>query len=375
MNYKILFILFLSLAAKKTAFSQLEGCTDPKANNYNANAIINNGSCTYAASSYSPTSSVELGTTLREISGMTYFKGKILALNDGGNGNKLFMLDTATGAILQTITVAGAGNYDWEDLSQDSSYVYVGDCGNNTSGNRTDLKFYKIDKTAFIDGSAAYTIPATAVQVINFSYPDQTDFTAAPNNTKFDCEAFVVRHGKIHLFTKNWKGGYSVHYSLPIDAGTYVATRLDSLKTDQLMITGASLGGDDEILLTAYYVNSGSPFSSLFAFFLVFGFDHTDYFFNTGNKRKIDLPGLTTSGQVESVCFVNPTHGFISNEYASQSILTITNKLKKFNALSWILEFYKHNPKYPGEPGMVRYNSTLDKYEVFTGTYWEYLNE
>lgn len=377
MNYKILCILFLFLATKNTGFSQVAGCTDPKANNYDASAIINNGSCTYNSLSYTPPVRAVLGTALREISGMTYFKGKILALNDGGNGNKLYMLDTTSGNILQTITVAGAGNYDWEEISQDSSYIYVGDVGNNTTGNRKDLKFYKIDKTAFIDGPETYTIPATAVQVINFSYPDQTDFTAAPNNTKFDCEAFVIRHNKIHLFTKNWKGGYSVHYSLPVEAGTYVATRLDSLKTDELMITGASLGADDEILLTAYYVVSSAPLSATFALFLIFDFDHTDYFFNTGNKRKFTMAGLldaNAAGQIEAVCFVNATHGFISNEYAQQSFLTITNKLKTFNTLPWILDSYKHNPKYPGEPGMVRYNSTLEKYEVFTGTYWEYLN-
>jgi hypothetical protein len=374
MNYKILCILFLFLATKNTAFSQLAGCTDPQANNYNSAAIINNGSCKYNALSYSPPQRAELGTAIREISGMTYFRGKILALNDGGNGSKLFILDTSSGAILQTITVAGAGNYDWEEISQDSNYIYIGDVGNNTTGNRKDLKFFKISKTEFLAfNTGDYTIPATAVQKINFSYPDQTDFTAAPNATKFDCEAFIIRNNKLHLFTKNWIGNYSVHYTVPIDSGTYVATRIDSFNTGTLMITGASLGGNDELLLTSYYLNPGSALSSTFALYLVYGFDHTDSIFNTGNIRKIDLPGLLTTGQMEAVCFVNPTRGFISNEYAQQ-IITISNKLRTFNVLPWILEFYKHNPKYPGELGMVRYNSTLDKYEVFTGTYWEYLN-
>jgi hypothetical protein len=375
MNYKFLCILLLIFAVNNTAFSQLEGCTDPQANNYNAAAIINDGSCTYNALSYSPPDRVQLPTAIREISGMTYFRGKILSLNDSGNPNYLYILDTITGAILQTITVAGATNVDWEEISQDSNYIYIGDVGNNSNGNRKNLKFYKIGKTAFLAFDAGnYTIPASAVQIINFSYSDQTNFTSSTNATRFDCEAFVIRNNKIHLFTKNWLGDYSVHYTVPIDSGTYVATRLDSFYTKELLVTGASLGGNDELLLSAYYANSSNPLSSVFALYLVYGFDHTDYFFKTGNVRKIDLPGLLTTGQMEAVCFVSPPHGFISNEYAQQ-IITIQNRLRTFNVLPWIIDYYKNNPRYPGEKGMVRYNSTVDKYEVFTGTYWEYLGE
>jgi hypothetical protein len=369
-----LFCLVLLFAVSLHTNAQIAGCTDPQATNYNPSAVINNGSCTYAALNYSPPLRVELGTSLREISGITYYKGNLLGIIDDINNNKIFVIDTLTGAVKQTITVDGATNYDWEEITQDSTHIYIGDFGNNYSGNRKDLQIFKIAKTAFLDVPGDYTIPASAVEKIAFSYPDQTDFTAVLNNTRFDCEAFVIRNNKIHLFTKNWIGDYSVHYSLPTEPGVYVATRLDSLNTGNLMVTGASLGAHDELLLTAYEANT-STLTFNFALYLIYGFDHTDYFFNTGNKRKITLPGLTTTGQVEGVCFVNATHGFLSNEYSSQSVLTITNKLRTFNTLNWILDYYKNNPRYPGEPGMVRYNSTVDKYEVFTGTYWEYLGE
>lgn len=347
--------------------AQTAGCTDPQANNFNAAATVNNGSCTYNPASYAPPLIGTLSTTLSEISGIIYFNDHLLALNDGGGGNKLYVLDTTSGSILQTITVGGATNVDWEDISQDSNYVYVGDIGNNAHGNRTDLCIYRIDKTAFAQ-SGDFTIPASAVKKINYSYPDQSDFTSlAANSTKFDCESLVVLRGKIHLFTKNWTGNYSVHYALPPEPGTYTAQRLDSINTNGFLLTGAGAGAYDEILFTAYN-RSGSC-----AFYLVYGFNDTDYFFNSGNKRQILLPNVLTSGQVESVCFVNGVHGFIANEFFTQSIFNVSNKLNRFSTTQWILDYYKHNPRL-AEKGMLRFNTSTDKYEVFTGTGWEDLN-
>lgn len=348
--------------------AQVHGCTDPQALNYDPTAAINNGSCTYNTGIYHPASRAGLSTTLKEISGILYFNGKILALNDGGGGNKLYFLDTATGAILQTITIASAQNIDWEDLAQDSAYIYIEDAGNNAQGNRTNLCIYKIDKSAF-NQPGDFTIPAMYVQKINFNYPDQDDFTATgANNTRFDCEALLVSRGKLHLFTKNWVGDYTVHYSLPLTPGTYPATRIDSFNTGGILITAADAGAHDEIIFTGY--SKGGECAIL----LLYGYNNTDTFFNSGNKRMIPLPNVLTSGQVESVCFVNGTHGFIANEYFSKSIFTVSNKLKTFTTTQWIIDYYQHNPPKLATEGMLRYNSELDKYEVFTGVEWEFLN-
>jgi hypothetical protein len=362
------FLCFVFLFIKpRNVNAQTQGCTDPQADNFNATATINNGSCKYTITSYLPGQRAKLNTTLKEISGIVYFNDKLLALNDGGGGNKLYVLDTASGDILQTITVSGATNVDWEDMAQDSNYIYVGDIGNNASGNRKNLCIYKIDKSAF-QTSGDYTIPESDVQKINYSYPEQTNFAAAaPNTTKFDCESLIAHRGKLHLFTKDWTGGYAVHYSLPIDSGTYVATRLDSLNTNGYLLTGADAGAYDEILFTSYD-KSGNC-----ALFLVFGYNDTDNFFDTGNKREIALPFVLTTGQIESVCFVNSVHGFFASEYFKKSIFTVTNKLSVFTSAQWILDYYKQNPKL-AEKGMLRFNTDTDKYEVFTGLAWENLN-
>ena len=235
--------------------AQISGCTDPQAANFDATATINNGSCTYAPQTYTPPLMKVLSSTLTEISGLIYFNNKLLALNDGGGGNKLYVLDALNGNILQTITVNGATNIDWEDLAQDSNYVYVGDIGNNAHGNRKDLCIYKINKNSF-NVSGDFSIPATAVEKINYAYPDQTDFTSlASNSTRFDCEAITVARGQLHLFTKNWIGNYSVHYKLPLQAGTYTAEKLDSLNTGGLLITGA----DAVIVRPQLSVVAGAP--------------------------------------------------------------------------------------------------------------------
>ncbi|CAN5694602.1 hypothetical protein BH10BAC3_BH10BAC3_03540 [soil metagenome] len=362
-----IFLIAILIFFSKQLVAQIPGCTDPQATNFDAAATSNNGSCQYSSQSYSPPLIATLSNSLIEISGIIYFNNKILSLNDGGGGNKLYMLDTTTGVIVQTITIGNATNVDWEDITQDSNYVYVGDVGNNAHGNRTDLCIYKIDKNAFVAGGD-FAIPSSAIEKINFHYEDQSDFSSASNNnTRFDCEAITVARGQLHLFTKNWTGNFSVHYSLPLQAGNYAAKRLDSLNTGGLLITGADAGAYDELLFTAYS-KTGSC-----AIYLIYGYDTSNLFFNTGNKRQIQLPGVLTSGQLEAVCFVNATHGFLANEKFTQSIFTVTNKLRSFTTTQWIIDYYKNNPLL-SEKGMLRYNSTTDKYEVFTGMGWDALN-
>jgi hypothetical protein len=364
---KFLIPLLFLLGSFNNLHSQAPGCTDPQANNFDRSATTNNGSCSYDPQSYSPPLVKSLNATLKEISGIIYYKNRLVALNDGGGGNKLYMLDTANGNILQTITVEGATNVDWEDIAQDSNYIYVGDIGNNAHGNRTDLCIYKISKSAFVD-TGDFTIPAIHVEKINYSYSDQTDFTSlASNTTRYDCESMIIARDSIHLFSKNWVDSFAVHYVLSPKAGTQIAERLDSLDTGGYMLTGADAGAWDEILFTSY--NQSGDCS----LFLLYGFDSTNNFFTTGNKRQIQLPGVLTSGQVESVCFVNGIHGFIANEYFTKFIFNVSNNLRRFSTKEWIIDYYRNKPSL-AEKGMLRYNSSTAKYEVFSGADWEPLN-
>ncbi len=48
------------LCSSLNVYSQAPGCKDPMANNYNAAATVNDGSCTYDVTSYTPPIQISL---------------------------------------------------------------------------------------------------------------------------------------------------------------------------------------------------------------------------------------------------------------------------------------------------------------------------
>jgi len=313
--FSIFIVVFLSI--KGTA--QVSGCTDPQALNYNPEATLNDGSCQYPSTSISPTVIVNsLPQAVIETSGLIYWNGGLWTQNDSGNEPKLYKLDTITGQILQTVTIEGAENIDWEDLAQDDSHIFIGDFGNN-SGNRTDLKVYLTEKSLFPsegDGS----VPATA---INFSYGDQQKFERSNRNNDYDCESLLASGDSLYLFTKNWVNEQTRLYSLPKIAGEYQIFPSAGFDSDGL-ITGADiLAGSNEVVLCGY--KNYIPFM-----WLLFDFSENRFF--SGNKRRIGfsgLPGIQTEG-------ISYTFG--KNVYISSEKTTISPaKLFRINTSPWTI--------------------------------------
>ena len=155
-----------------------------------------------------PLSIVEVPDGLPEISGIVYQSQQyIYAHNDGGHGPYLFEVSLTEKRVNKKVKINNASNIDWEDIAQDSSHIYIGDFGNN-SGNRTDLKIYKINK---ID---IQNMDSVEAEVIEFSYPDQTYFEAN-NNHNFDCEGMISWGDSLFLFSKNRKDQKTKCYTLP----------------------------------------------------------------------------------------------------------------------------------------------------------------
>ena len=173
--YRLLIFILMFLSAKSEA--QVYGCTDPLANNYNPSATVNNGSCTYNSVSISPVSSYTLSSTLAETSGLIRWDNLIWTHNDSDDIN-LYGLDSLNGNIVQTQALTGTQNTDWEEISQDEDYLYIGDFGNNSNGNRTDLKILRISKSSFSAGT-----PVT--DTISFSYADQVNFNPTGGNITY----------------------------------------------------------------------------------------------------------------------------------------------------------------------------------------------
>lgn len=365
MKSLVYLIIGFSLFFELPAIGQPSGCTDPQAINYDSLATSNNGSCIYNPVSFSPAPTLNLPASLEELSGMVFWEGYFWGHNDSGNGPWFYAFDTLNGTIVKAVELSGATNIDWEDMAQDEEYIYIGDFGNNANGNRTNLTIYKFPKLLLTEQRDTIVLVEGQYELIKFSYPDQIDFTpTGGNNTKFDCEAMFFHQGKLHLITKNWVGDFSVHYTIPSASGTYMAERHDSLFTAGFMITAADIGAEDQILLTAYN-RSGAC-----SFFLIYGFDNALTLFETGNKRRINLPSAVQMGQLEAVCFINGIRGAIGSERFRFSVFDIPQNVKRFTTNQWTLDHYKRNSLQFAEAGMLRFNSETDTFEYFDGTTW-----
>ncbi len=339
--YRIIF-LFVFLAALQPLHSQL-GCTDPLANNYNAAAISNDGSCTYNITTYNPGIKVnQLSNTVNETSGLQFMDGYLWTFNDSGGDPVLYCIDTLSNTILQTVTLEGATNVDWEDMAFDGTHVYIGDFGNNINGARTNLRIYKFPLSAIPDrlSNPLATIPFAAIEIIQFTYANQPQPPAATSqfNTRFDCEAMIVDAGKIHLFTKNYVDLNTVHFEIAgLEAGAKMAMPVDTFSSN-FLVTGADIiPGEDIIILLGYFFPNplGGNFGNHFLTILS---DYADTKYFSGNKRILNLPNVLIMGQAEGICFRNNRYGYISNEAVSQSGFNIPAQLKAFDVRGFISE-------------------------------------
>lgn len=311
----VICLIFQSLSI----YSQL-GCTDPQAVNFNANAISNDGSCTYSVTSYSPQFVSNLTSDLDENSGLIFLNNRIFNINDGGNATKIQEL-TTQGSVVRSIHIDSSQNTDWEALSQSQSDVFIGDFGNN-SGNRTNLSILKINRNELQNFD---TVQASK---IHFHYSDQLNFNNLVNQHNFDCEAFFFFQDSLHLFTKGWENLYTKHYVIPLNNGDSVEAQLrDSLFVDGL-ITDATIDTTTGRILLLGYKNNGSNFYTSFVY-LLFDYNQTNFF--SGNKRRIEIGNMLNVSQTEGITFESPTSGFISAEKITSSLLTIPPKLFHFD--------------------------------------------
>ncbi|MBZ4043060.1 T9SS C-terminal target domain-containing protein [Flavobacterium hibisci] len=314
--------LFILLFFSFTTYSQILGCTDPLSKNYNPNATLNDGSCLYKKINIKPEYSFFLNDSIKETSGLIAFDHLLWTHNDD-HDKTIYGLDSL-GKIKKRIILKNAINHDWEEISQDSSYIYIGDFGNNYSGNRTDLKILKIQKKTFLEKDPI-------IETISFSYSDQTDFDKKKaNTTDFDCEAFIIIKDSIYLFTKKWKSSKTSIYSLPNKPGNHTAQLKETLDSRGL-VTGATYLESKNLIALCGYSTKGKPFIYLL-------YDFKNYDFLSGNKRKINLK--LSFHQVEGITTEDGLHYYLTNEaLIRKPILNIRQQIHYFD-LSSILNSY-----------------------------------
>ncbi len=325
LSFFTLFLLITSIPS----YSQ-SGCTDSLANNVTPGATINDGSCKYNITTYTPPVKVSaISNIMIESSGLQWADSSLWSFSDGGGAAAIYRIDTLSNALLQTVQLAGATNIDWEDIAFDGTYFYVGDFGNNANGARTDLKIYKFPLSAISPYSSkpVDTIPASQIDVISFKYSNQqTPVATRANNTKYDCEAMIVDSGKIHLFSKNWIDLNSTHYVISSTlAGSYTADSIETLQTNYLVTAADKAPGQNMIVLLGYQTTGfGNHFIHILS-------DYNGGRYFNGNKRRINLPNASQMGQAEGITFRNTRYGYISNERLRVGPFTVHQKLRSFD--------------------------------------------
>jgi len=297
MGKSIPILLCLAMLFLVSCSAQEPGCTDPLANNFDPRASMNDGSCIYNSAAVSPLTTLSLSELLDETSGLILWDGFLWTHNDDTD-TRIYQVDKSQADIIKQFELKGVVNRDWEEISQDEDYIYLGDFGNNGAGNRKDLHLLRIEKQTLRSGHAI-------IDTIWFSYSDQLDFDPQPpNQTEFDCEAFIVSYDSIYLFTKQWLSGYTSVYSLPKVPGRYLAERIDHYDI-QGLVTGASYLDSLNLLALCGYNIMLQPFIFLL-------YDFQDFRFFSGNKRKlsVNLP----FHQVEGLATNDGLIYFLSNE-------------------------------------------------------------
>jgi hypothetical protein len=328
----VVFFCYLLFITKANA--QVLGCTDPLATNYNAAATDNNGSCVYAGATIAPIGSVVLSDSLVETSGLIKWNNQLWTHNDDKDRN-IYAIDTGNGKILIKQSLSGVVNTDWEDIAQDSAYIYLGDFGNNVNGNRKDLHILRIEKLSLMSASPK-------IDTIYFSYADQTDFSpTGANNTDYDCEAFIVTKDSIYLFTKQWLGNKSDIYALSKMPGTQVATRKNRYDVAGL-ITGATYLETKKLIVLSGYNSLLQPFV-----YLLYDFKGNDFW--GGNKRKINLS--LPFCQIEGIASDNGLNFYLTNEYFFKSPIKTMQQLHHIDMSDYLSLYLKKtlNIKMPTE--------------------------
>lgn len=327
---KLLLLTFLLSTAQ--LYAQLSGCTDPLATNYNALAVLNDGSCTYANVTIVPDPGILLPAVMSETSGLVLYNDHLLTHNDDSDTN-LYLLDSSDPFDYTTLPITGVSNSDWEDIAEDEDYIYIGDFGNNVSGNRTNLRIFRILKSELMNNPVADTI--------SFSYETQTDFTPqSSNSTDFDCEAFIVTAEKIYLFTKEWGTKKTSVYELEKTPGTHTASYKETLNV-QGLITGATHLEEEQLVVLSGYSIILQPFV-----YLLYDFENDDFF--SGNKRKImlNLP----YHQVEGITSEDGLMYYLSNEAFATGNIQVDPKITKLDLSSYLSNYLEGNPLAVKEP-------------------------
>lgn len=242
----------------------------------------------------------ELNPKIKETSGLAIIGDLLITHNDKGRSNELYLLNAENGNILQSLLVSNINNNDWEDVTKNEEYLFIGDIGNN-EGERKNLAIYIIPLKEINRNATAIKSSGT----INFYYPEQTEFDVSKKHN-FDSEAIFCFNQQIFLFTKNRLDDKTNLYVLPAQPGNYAAKLIGSFEVGG-RITGADISPDGKLIALVGYNKKSDCFLWTFE-----GFEGNNFF--SGKSQKYILGSYAQVGQMEGIAFKDNTSIYISSE-------------------------------------------------------------
>lgn len=250
----------------------------------------------------------QLSDSLNENSGLTFFQGKLLTINDSGNSSEIFQLNAQNGKI-EKVYQTNLRNIDWEAISADSTSIYIGDFGNNL-GTRKDLKVFRIPVRN-------QNLDLNSIKEFPFQFQNQTDFTPKNLNTDFDVEAMVYHNNKIQIFTKEWASKNISRYELDLNSIENQSLEKKESAPIQFSATDAYFY-ENQLFVVGYT-------KTLKVFLAIFNVDEHGNWLSS-KFRKIKLGNALKVGQVEGIA-VNEKGIFISAERFIFPMKTVPSKL------------------------------------------------
>lgn len=245
---------------------------------------------------------IKLSKKISETSGIVFLDNEILTFNDSGGKPELYVLKPSSGKIKRTIKIKNASNVDWESITQDKDFIYIGDTGNNY-GNRKNLVIYKVSKHDIKKHNKV------VAEKIYYSYENQKTFVKENHNNNFDCEAMTIYKNQLFLFTKNWKDNQTNIYSLPIKKGTYIAPQINSFNINALITSIEYNANTESFLGTAYDKN------------------YQSYIFKIKNFKTVPLISkisltstLGYSNQIEAIAWKNNHQIYVTREASEKTL-------------------------------------------------------
>jgi hypothetical protein len=180
--------------------------------------------------------------------------------NDSGDDALIFAINTK-GERLGTWKVAGAKNYDWEDIAEIKTpdgecRLYIGDIGNNTRI-RDEFTVYRVKEPRISPGnkSSSKKKPENTenAEAIKFIYPDM----------RHDAETLMVHplSGDIYILSKRLSGAAAV-YKLENDFDLSKTNKLKKINDFSVpaipngFLTGGDISPDGRRVIICDYFNA-----------------------------------------------------------------------------------------------------------------------